>query len=190
MSIRIVSRRRSGIAIIVTCLGLLLAAPAAFAQDAPKASAPPLTDANIAAIVLAANTADIENGKLAKSKATSADVKQFAETMITDHAAVNQQAADLAAKLNLTPVPNEASRDLTANTDKTRKDLAAKSGKAFDEAYIANEVAYHQSVLDTIDKALIPSAQNAELKALIVKVRPAFVAHLEHAKKIQASLQG
>jgi len=44
-------------------------------------------------------------------------------------------------------------------------------------------------VLDAIDKTLIPSAQNAELKGLIVKVRPAFVAHLDHAKMIQGKLE-
>jgi len=43
---------------------------------------------------------------------------------------------------------------------------------------------------DALDKVLIPSAQNAELKALLIQVRPAFVAHLEHAKMIQASLAG
>jgi putative membrane protein len=63
------------------------------------------------------------------------------------------------------------------------------SGAAFDKAYIDNEVAYHQAVLDAVDKTLIPSASNAELKALLVKVRPAFVAHLEHAKAIQSSLR-
>jgi putative membrane protein len=50
-------------------------------------------------------------------------------------------------------------------------------------------VTYHQSVLDAIDKTLIPSAKNKELKALLVKVRPAFVAHLEHAKQLQGSLK-
>ena len=64
----------------------------------------------------------------------------------------------------------------------------ALSGAAFDKAYIDYEVVYHQQVLDAIDKTLVPSASNAELKALIVKVRPAFVAHLEHAKSLQASL--
>jgi putative membrane protein len=43
-------------------------------------------------------------------------------------------------------------------------------------------------VLDAIDSTLIPSAQNADLKALLVKVRPAFVAHLDHAKKLQSKL--
>ncbi len=43
-------------------------------------------------------------------------------------------------------------------------------------------------MLDAVDKVLIPNAKNDELKALIVKVRPAFVAHLDHAKMIQAKL--
>ena len=61
-------------------------------------------------------------------------------------------------------------------------------GAAFDKAYIAQEVTYHEAVLAAVDKTLIPSAQNAELKALLVKVRPAFVAHLEHAKQVQATV--
>lgn len=175
--------------IAIACFAVLLAAPAGFAQYKAKATPPPrLTDANIAAIVLAANNADIENGKLAESKGTSADVKQFAQTMINDHTAVNKQAADLAARLKLTPAENDASRGLTAEADKTRKEIAAKSGADFDKAYMDNEVVYHQSVLDTIDKALLPGVQNAELKSLIEKVRPAISAHLEHAKTIQASL--
>jgi putative membrane protein len=44
-------------------------------------------------------------------------------------------------------------------------------------------------VLDAVDKTLIPGAKNAELKALLEKTRPAFVAHLEHAKKVQGSLK-
>jgi putative membrane protein len=55
---------------------------------------------------------------------------------------------------------------------------------------VAQEVAYHTAVLDAVDTVLIPNAANAELKALLVKVRPAFVAHLEHAKQLQASLGG
>jgi len=43
-------------------------------------------------------------------------------------------------------------------------------------------------VLDALDKTLIPNASNEELKSLLEKVRPAFVAHLDHAKHIQATL--
>jgi putative membrane protein len=66
--------------------------------------------------------------------------------------------------------------------------LKKLNGSAFDKAYVDHEVAYHQAVLDAVDSTLIPSAQNAELKALLVKVRPAFAAHLDHAKHLQSEL--
>ncbi len=151
-------------------------------------SAPALTDANIAAIVVAANTIDIKNAELALDKSKNEAIRQFAQTMVTDHTGVNKAAVDLVTKLQVTPAPNETSAGLTRSADETRAMLAKKSGADFDRAYIANEVAYHTTVLGAVDSALIPGASNAELKALLVSVRPAFVAHLEHAKRLSASL--
>jgi putative membrane protein len=152
------------------------------------ASAPALTDANIAAIVVAANTIDIKNAELALEKSKNEAIRTFAQTMVTDHSGVNKAAVDLVTKLKVTPVPNETSAGLTKSADDTRAALAKKSGADFDRAYIANEVAYHTTVLGAVDSALIPGASNADLKALLVSVRPAFVAHLEHAKQLSASL--
>jgi len=109
--------------------------------------------------------------------------------MVTDHTGVNKQATALVKKLKVTPEDNSTSQSLKAGGDKNIANLKGLSGAAFDKAYIDHEVTYHQSVIDAIDKTLIPDAQNAELKALLVKVRPAFVAHLEHAKMIQSSLE-
>jgi putative membrane protein len=147
-----------------------------------------LTDANIAAIVVAANTIDIKNAELAKVTSKSTAVKGFAAMMITDHTSVNKKATDLVTKLNLTPEENDLSRQLVTNADAMRDSLKAKKGAEFDKAYIDNEVAVHQAVIDMLDKTLVPDVQNAELKALLESVRPAFVAHLERAKQIQASL--
>lgn len=147
------------------------------------------TDPQIAAIVVAANQADINNGRLAVRQGHDAQVKAFARQMITDHSAVNAAAVKLVTKLHVTPEANATSKQLTDGGVANVKALTPLRGAAFDKAYIANEVAYHQAVIDAIDKTLIPSAQNAELKALLVQSRPAFVAHLEHAKQIQASLK-
>ena len=163
-------------------IGILCLSPAAAHAQQP-------TDAQIAHIVVTANQVDIDAGKLAAAKATNPEVKAFGEQMIKDHTGVNKQASDLAAKLNVKPEDNATSKSLKAGGDKNLSNLKTLSGAAFDKAYIANEIAYHQAVLDAVDKTLIPSAQNADLKALIVKVRPAFVAHLEHAKTIQSSLK-
>ncbi|HEX8281990.1 MAG TPA: DUF4142 domain-containing protein [Pyrinomonadaceae bacterium] len=149
-----------------------------------------VTDPQIAAIVVAANTVDIEAGKLARSKTKNEKVKQFADTMVTDHTAVNKAAVDLVTRLGVTPEESETSRGLTASGEKERARLSGLSGKAFDREYIANEVAYHKLVIDAVDKTLIPNAQNAELKATLVSVRPALVAHLQHAEHLQAELAG
>jgi putative membrane protein len=145
-------------------------------------------DAQIASIVVTANQVDIDAGKLAASKASNADVKAFGEQMVTDHTGVNKQATELATRLKVTPEDNPTSQTLKSGGDANLTTLKGLSGAAFDKAYIDHEVAYHQQVLDALDKTLIPSASNGELKALLVKVRPAFVAHLEKAKQIQASL--
>lgn len=146
------------------------------------------TDPQIAAIVVTANQVDIDAGKLAKSTSKTKEVKDFAERMIVDHGGVNKSASDLVKKLNVTPESNATSAALQKGGDDNLAALKKLNGSAFDRAYIDHEVAYHQAVLDAVDKTLIPSASNAELKALLVKVRPAFLAHLEHAKQLQASL--
>jgi putative membrane protein len=152
-----------------------------------NASAQSVNDAQIASIVVTANQVDIDAGKLAKSRSTNKEVKTFAELMITDHTGVNKSATDLAAKLKVTPQDNPTSQSLKAGGDKNLAHLKTLKGAAFDKAYVDHEVAYHQQVIDALDKTLIPGATNDELKAMLIKVRPAFVAHLEHAKHLQSS---
>ena len=154
-----------------------------FAQNAGP------TDAQIAHIVVTANQVDIDAGKLAESRGTNKDVKAFGRQMVTDHSGVNQQAVALVTKLKVTPEDNPTSQSLKGGGEENLKHLNTLTGAQFDKAYIDHEVAYHEQVLQAIDKTLIPNAKNAELKALIIKVRPAFVGHLEHAKQIQASLK-
>lgn len=177
---------RLAISAISLLLVLILAAFKSNAGDT-KPTGP--TDAQIASIVVTANTVDIDAGKLAKTKAKNPEVKKFAEQMIADHTAVNKSAVDLVTKLKVTPEDNDTSKALKKGGDDNLAKLKTMKGKDFDKAYVDQEVTYHQAVLDAIDKTLIPSAQNAELKALLVKVRPAIAAHLEHAKHIQSTLK-
>ena len=147
-----------------------------------------VNDAQIASIVVTANQVDIDAGKLAVSRSTDAEVKKFGQLMVTDHTGVNKSAVALVTKLKVTPEDNPTSQGLKAGGDANLATLKGLKGAALDKAYVDHEVAYHQAVLDAVDKTLIPGARNEELKALLVKVRPAFVAHLEHAKHLQASL--
>jgi putative membrane protein len=154
------------------------------------ASAQTINDAQIASIVLTANQVDIDAGRLAAMRGKSVETKKFGELMVTDHTGVNKSATDLAAKLGVTPQDNPTSQSLKTEGEKNVAHLKTLKGAAFDKAYIDHEVAYHQQVIDALDKTLIPGATNPELKALLVKVRPAFAAHLEHARRLQMPASG
>lgn len=169
-------------------IGLAMAMSLGLAATAAQGEGP--TDPQIASIVVTANTVDIDAGKLAMSKSHSKDVREFAQRMITDHTGVNKSAVDLVTKLKVTPEDNATSQSLKSGGEQNLHNLKMLKRAAFDKAYLDHEVAYHEQVLAAVDQVLIPNASNAELKALLVQVRPAFVAHLDHAKRIQATLAG
>jgi putative membrane protein len=160
----------------------LLAGSVAFAADGP-------TDPQIAHIAYTAGSLDIEAGKLALQKSKNASVREFASEMVRDHGAVNEKALALVTKLGVTPEPNATSEGLTKQADETRAKLAKLNGKAFDRAYVANEVAYHNTVNGALKTALIPSADNGELKALLETGLTLFSEHQKHAEHLSASLK-
>jgi putative membrane protein len=175
--------RSSSYPLLSLCL-TLAAFTGLHAQSAP----PDLSDPEVAHVAVTANSIDIDLAKLAQSRTGNRVVKQFATTMITDHSAVNAQASALATKLGVTPKDNAVSQSLLKGASDARAAIEPLKGKAFDKAYIDREVAYHQAVLDALDQLLIPTTSNAELKQLLVDVRPAIAAHLEHAKRLQETL--
>ncbi|HET9949500.1 MAG TPA: DUF4142 domain-containing protein [Longimicrobiales bacterium] len=177
---------RSTTRAVLPALFLLVAGPAAAplaAQEGPE-----LTDPQIAHVAVTANAIDVELAELARDRAQSDDVKAFAQTMITDHTAVNERAAALAERLGVTPEDNDVSRSLRSEADSVRESLDDLGGRSFDRAYIRREVDYHGAVLEALDGLLIPQSDNAELKALLTEVRPAIAAHLEHAEQLAAEL--
>ena len=164
------------------------ASDASGTTGAAPAAAPALNDAQIAHVAVSANAIDSTLGVLAASKAQSAEVKEFGRRMSNEHGQVNAQAVALATRLSVTPEDNDISRSLQQGATQSRDSLGALSGAAFDRAYIAREVGYHQAVLDALDNTLIPGAQNADLKKLLQDVRPAVAGHLALAKQIQGKL--
>ena len=148
-----------------------------------------ISDANIAAVVVAANNADIAYANMALNKAISAEVKAFAQRMIADHNGVNTAAVDLVTKLGVTPVETSLSLDLRDRAEVIRDRLRDQDGVEFDRAYIDNEIEFHEGLLRTIDDTLIPSATNGELRELLRTTRPAIQGHLEHAKRLRPTLK-
>ena len=142
-----------------------------------------LNDPTIVAIFDAANTYDIETGSLARTRAHSKDVREFGEMLVRDHRNVRQQGRDLAASLKVTPTPPKDFALATAHVEAMRK-LGALKGEAFDRAFLQHEIDFHNAVIDAVTKTLLPAIQNTDLKGLVTKIAPAFVAHRDRAQNL------
>lgn len=162
--------------------GFLLMSVMAFSQN----KTPQLTDPEIASVAVTANQIDVNYAKIALKKTHNNDIRKFAQSMKDDHTAVIKQAVALAKKLGVTPEDNAVTESLLKGEKKTIKMLNSKNGEDFDKAYIDNEVAYHEAVIKAVKNLLIPQADNAQLKSLLIKVAPVLAQHLEHAKMVQA----
>ena len=158
---------------------VLLSGPA-LTQGARAADKP--TDPQIAHIAYTAGVIDINAAKQALKKAKNNDVKAFAQDMVRDHEAVNEQALALVKKLKVTPEDNDTSRTLSKQASEKLAELDKLNGAAFDKAYVENEVAYHKAVNSALETQLIPAASNAELKGLLQAGLKIFQGHTATAK--------
>ena len=147
------------------------------------------SDANIAAILLAANNTDISYAKLVPNRAQSPAIKDFAARMLTDHNAVNAMVNELLGRINLTPEENTTSLDFRDESTTKRDLMRELDGRAFDTTYINNEISYHTKLLASIDNTLVPFARNPQLRQTLLSIRPAVAAHLDHAQRVKAGLR-
>jgi putative membrane protein len=162
---------------------LALTCAAAAAQSAKP------NDAQIAHIAYMAGQIDIKAANLALQKSQNKEVRDFAENMVKDHTAVNDQALALVKKLKVTPEDNDTSKALVKKADEEEASLKKLSGAAFDKAYAENEVAYHKTVNGALETVLIPSASNADLKSLLETGLKIFQGHEMHAEHVAQSLK-
>ncbi len=147
------------------------------------ASSPKLNDPTIVAIFDAANTYDMETGGLAVSKGHAKAVREFGAMLVHDHRSVRKQGRDLAKSLKVTPTPPRDFPLAKAHVAAMRS-LRRLRGSAFDRAFLKQEVDYHNAVIDDVTHTLLPAIQNAQLKDLVTKVAPAFVAHRDRAQSL------
>ncbi len=170
----------------------LITAAAGFAAMASVAVAQPAgapNDAQIAHIAYTAGALDIAAAEQALKISHDPAVRAFAEEMVRDHKAVNDQALALVHKLGVTPEDNPTSQALTKAANAKRDQYAHLTGHSFDVAYATNEVAYHHAVNGALETVLIPDAHNAKLKSLLETGLKLFRMHEQHAEQMVAALK-
>lgn len=147
-----------------------------------------MPDSDIAAIVTAANEGEIEQGNVAASRATSAEVRAFGQMMVADHTQALNTGRDVFSRNGITPSDNATSQQLRANSRTTVTNLNRYSGRDFDRRYMQSQVDLHQWLLTNLDQLLIPSARNRDVRQLLTTQRASVAAHLERARTILGTL--
>jgi putative membrane protein len=140
-------------------------------------------DGNIIAFLGHSDSMEIAMGNMAKSKAQHADIKKFAQMMVTDHTKMKKEGEALAKKINVTPAM-PAGDMMHSDMMAQHSALESASGHVFDSLYIGSQVAMHQHVLDNLNQL---NPQNAEIRTQIDKAKPHIQKHLDEAKRIQQS---
>ncbi|HEY1030884.1 MAG TPA: DUF4142 domain-containing protein [Flavipsychrobacter sp.] len=133
-------------------------------------------DAEFAVAAADGGMMEVELGKLAATNAASAQVKEFAQGMVTDHSQANEELKSLAASKNI-------ALPATLSEDKQKKvnELAEKKGADFDKAYMDFMVDDHEEDIKKFqDEA--DNGNDAEIKGWASGKVPVLQHHLEMAK--------
>ena len=146
-----------------------------------------LPPADVAGIVMTANEGEVQQGQAAASKASSADVRSFAQMMVSDHTNALNMARDTFTKAGVTPAENATTQCLRENSRGTITNLGTYSGAAFDRAYMQSQVDIHQWLLTAMDTSLIPSTSGSA-RTLLETQRASVAAHLDQARRILNTL--
>ncbi len=151
---------------------------------------PSLTDEDILQVIMTVNMGEIQQGQLAQQQAMNPDVRRFADQMIQEHTASNQQIQTFLQNQGITPSDNPLSRQLMAETNQILAVLQATGGgETFDLAYMDVQVSLHAKTLFLMDSVIQRQLQRSELRDLAQRTREQVQQHLDSAVTIQRSLR-
>lgn len=125
---------------------------------------------------------EVEASKLALERATTPAVKEFAQTMITDHSKANEELQAAATQKNIT-LPAM----LSDKSQKKLDDLREKTGKDFEDAYTDCMVKDHKDAVDKFKKQA-DKGDDADLKSWAAGKVATLEHHLEMAKVIEKTV--
>ena len=147
-----------------------------------------LSNAQVFHVLETFNTGEITEAQLAAQQAVDADVKAYAQKLLSEHTSARLQGRTLAAAESVTMVDNSVSQTLQAQSTAVVTQLHAAAASDFDKLYIGAQITMHQQALLVIDRTLLTSSQLPALDALISDLRIHVAAHLTEAQDILPTL--
>lgn len=165
-----------------------LTSPDEKAQEQAKAKQPVQSDGEALAVMMAVNDSEVQMGEMAKKNAESAEVKQFAGMLSTQHQQGMSKLRNVQAKTKIELKDNDVAKMVKDDASQDMATLRDKKGKEFDRLYMDSQVRLHKTSLDLIDTRVLPGVANGEVKTTINEMRRQVNDHLAKAESILKKL--
>jgi putative membrane protein len=146
-----------------------------------------LSDAQILLVLDTLNQGEVEEAYAVLPRLADADVKAFAQDMVTDHGAARQSVSATAEVLGEAPTPSETQSSLKSEAEANVAALRATPTNSLDAMYIELQVSAHAEALTLLDE-LTAAADAEELTTLLAMLKTAVQQHYERAQELQAAL--
>jgi len=146
--------------------------------DDKKSPDKPFNDAEFVKMAASGGMLEVDLGKLASTKATSADVRKFGERMVKDHGAANEDLRKAAKTANI-PVPDK----LIDEHQKVLDRFKDYKGTNFDKDYMNQMLKDHEEDVAEFTRAT-KEAKNPAIKDFATRTLPTIKEHLDLAKKL------
>jgi putative membrane protein len=147
----------------------------------------PPTEANIAAMLVAADESAVKDADLAQAKSSDPKVQSYAKTVAADHTALEDRVVAWTQAKKLEPVENPTSRQFISQGDKSRKKLEGVDPSQFDRGFASEQVKFDKALMAALDDIMIPNAKDPELASLLKGARPQVEAHMKQAEQLRSS---
>ena len=183
--------RQYSAAIIALLFALTLSACGMMQKEQTQAAAEeavPLSDPEIVAVLSTLNRGEVTQAEMALQRSGNEEVRDVAQRILDEHMTMQERLEEMASRTGLEPQENELSRSLDRQANKMTEQLAATTGREFDQAYLQGQTELHQLALDTVKTRLLPDAENPQLREMLQRAAPRLEAHRDEAEQSQASL--
>ena len=144
----------------------------------PASAALSTADRDFVTKAASGGMAEVQSAQLADQHSTSPQIKQFAQRMITDHTAANNELSQIAKQQNLTLPAQPTAKDAAEE-----QKLRSLTGAGFDEAYVEGQLSDHQETVQLF-RTEASSGQDPALKAFAQKTLPILEQHLQMAQAL------
>jgi putative membrane protein len=146
--------------------------------------APAEADTRFALTAAEGGMLEVELGRLASTKASNAEVKEFAARMVTDHSKGNAELTEIASTKSLMlPTREQVRAKHQAEIDKLEK----LEGAAFDREYMAAMVKDHDEDVALFEKQA-KDGRDVALRGFAEKTLPILREHQKMAKQVHAKV--